>query len=99
MMEVEGSGESRVFPASVATAHSHVGQRVTHDQVLLLTITPEKIDRVMDDVRAQIEGLQHHLAKLRLARARVALFWAKERGEQSHGVGSMTAIVCAESAT
>jgi hypothetical protein len=99
MMELERSGESRVSHVSVATEHGHERQRVTHEQALMLTITPEKIDRVMCDVQAQIEALQHNLAKLRLARARIALLQAKERGQQSHGVGLVTAAVCTGATT
>jgi hypothetical protein len=99
MMELEKSGESCISHASVATEHGHERQRVTHEQALKLTITPEKIDRVMDDVQAQIEGLQHDLAKLRLVRAQLALFQAKERGQQNHGAGSVTATVRMEAST
>ncbi|MBI3357498.1 MAG: hypothetical protein HY038_12155 [Nitrospirae bacterium] len=53
-----------------------------------LTITVEKIDRVMDDVRAQIEDLQCDLIKLRLARERIVLLPVNEREQEGCGVGS-----------
>jgi len=43
------------------------------------TIIPEKIDRVIADVQLEVEGLQHYLAELRLARAHVGLLQVKER--------------------
>lgn len=54
----------------------------TYRQPLRLTITVEKIDHVLDDVRAQIEGLQHDLVKLRLARARIALLPVNEQAQE-----------------
>lgn len=61
---------------------------------LRLTITPEKIDRVIADVQTQIEGLQDYLANLRLARAHIVLLQVKEGGKECHGVGPVPAPFC-----
>lgn len=52
---------------------------------LRLTITVEKIDRVMADVQTQIDDLHRYMSNLKLARARIAMFHAKENGSGRKG--------------
>jgi hypothetical protein len=52
---------------------------------LRLTITVEKIDRVMADVQTQIDDLHRYMSNLKLARARIAMFHAKGYGSGTEG--------------
>jgi hypothetical protein len=53
-----------------------------HRQPLKLTISVEKIDGFLADIRKQIEALQREMANLRLVRAQLASDQHNHRGEE-----------------
>jgi len=57
------------------------GRQPCHRKPVGLTITVEKIDRMLIDVQAQLEDLRRHKINLGLVRAQLAGMEAKWRGE------------------
>ena len=53
-----------------------------HRQPLKLTISVEKIDGFLAEIRKQIEALQREMANLRLVRAQLASDQHNHRGEE-----------------
>jgi hypothetical protein len=72
---------SSVSQTSVGLINREEGQETIHRRPVGLTITVEKLDRVLADVQAQIEHLWQHRINLELVRAQLADMEAKWRGE------------------
>lgn len=58
--------------------------RVPHRDPLRLTITAEKIDRVLNDIQQQVERLEREMLSLRLVRDQLAMM--EQRGKGSFGL-------------
>jgi hypothetical protein len=72
---------SSVSQTSVGLINSGEDQQTIHRRPVGLTITVEKIDRVLTDIRAQIEHLWQHRINLELVRAQLADMEAQWRDE------------------
>jgi hypothetical protein len=72
---------SSVSQTSVGLINREEGQETIHRRPVGLTITVEKIDRVLTDVQAQIEHLWKHRINLELVRAQLADMEAQWRDE------------------
>lgn len=81
MMEPKKTDISGLSQTSVSLMNSEEDQQTFHRRPVGLTITVEKIDRVLTDVRAQIENLRRHRINLGLVRVQLAGMEAKWRGE------------------
>ena len=81
MMEAKSNDISDLSQTSVGLMDGEEGRQTVHERPVGLTITAEKIDRVLTDVQTQIETLLQIEINLKLARARVAGMEAKWRGE------------------
>lgn len=81
MMEPKNNDRSDLFQTSVGLIDSEEGRQAVHRRPVGLTITVEKIDRVLADVQTQFETLRQMTINLRLARMRLAGMEAKWRGE------------------
>lgn len=81
MMEPMQHDLSSVSQTSVGLMNIEEGQETIHRKPIGLTITVEKLDRVLADIQAQIEHLWQHRINLELVRAQLADMEAKWRGE------------------
>jgi hypothetical protein len=81
MMEPTKNNLSGVSQTSVGLIDSEEGRRTVHRRLVGLTITVEKIDRVLVDVQTQIETLRQNRINLGLVREQLAGMEAKWRGE------------------
>lgn len=81
MMEPKKNDMSGVSQTSVSLMNGEKIQQTFHRRPVGLTITVEKIDRVLTDVRAQIEDLRRHRISLGRVRVQLAGMEAKWRGE------------------
>jgi len=81
MMEAKSNDRSELSQTSVGLIDSEEGHPAVHRKPVGLTITVEKIDRVLADVHTQIETLRHTTINLRLVRMRLAGTESKWRGE------------------
>jgi hypothetical protein len=81
MMEPKKNDISGLSQTSVGLMNSEEGQEAIHRRPVGLTITVEKIDRVLADVQAQIENLRRDRINLGLVRVHLAGMEAKWRGE------------------
>ena len=81
MMEPTNNNLSGVSQTSVGLMDSEEGRRTVHRRLVELTITVEKIDRVLVDVQTQIETLRQNRINLGLVREQLAGLEAKSRGE------------------
>lgn len=70
-MEVKNNNISDLSPSSEGSMDSEAGRRAVHRRPVGLTITADKIDRVLADVHTQIETLRQMTINLRLARVRL----------------------------
>lgn len=81
MMEPKNSDVSGLSQTSVGLMDSEEGRQTVHRRPVGLTITVEKIDRVLADVQTQIETLRQNRINLGLVREQLAGMEAKWRGE------------------
>ncbi len=77
MTEASLQTVSNGIRSSIDTVHEKRRQAFSQGNQPMLTITTEKIERVMVDVQTEIDGLQHYLINLGLAKTRVAILHAK----------------------
>ena len=81
MMEPNINDLSGLSQTSVSLIDSEEGRQTAHQRPVGLTITVEKIDRVLTDIQAQIEFLRREKTNLGLVRGQLASMEAKWRGE------------------
>ena len=81
MMEPKNDDLSDESQTSMSVMNSEEGQPTFHRRLVGLTITVEKIDRVLEDVQAQIKDLRRHRINLGLVREQLAGMEATWRGE------------------
>jgi hypothetical protein len=81
MMEPTKNNLSGVSQTSVGLIDSEEGRRTVHRRLVGLTITVEKIDRVLVDVQTQIKTLRQNRINLGLVREQLAGMEAQWRGE------------------
>ena len=81
MMEPKNNDVSGLSQTSVGLMDSEKGRQTVHQRPDGLTITVEKIDRVLADVQTQIETLRQNRINLGLVREQLAGMEAKWRGE------------------
>ena len=77
MMEPKNHDVSGLSRTSVGLMNRGEGQKTIHLKPVGLTITAEKIDRILADVQTQIEPLRRQRINLGLARVRLAGMEAK----------------------
>ena len=80
-MEPKQHDLSAASQTSVGLMNCEDGQETIHQKPAGLTITVDKIDRVLADVQAQIEHLWRHRINLGLVREQLAGMEATWRGE------------------
>ena len=80
-MEPTNNDISGLSQTSVNVMDSEQGRQTVHRRPVGLTITVEKIDRVLADVQTQIETLRQNRINLGLVREQLAGMEAKWRGE------------------
>ena len=80
-MEPKNNDISGLSQTSVSVMDSAEGRQTVHRRPVGLTITVEKIDRVLADVQTQIETLWQNRINLGLVRGQLAGMEAKWRGE------------------
>ena len=78
-MEAKNNDISDLSQTSVGLMDGEEGRQTVHWRPVGLTITVEKIDRVLTDAQTQIETLLQIAINLRLARVRLASMEAKWR--------------------
>jgi hypothetical protein len=81
MMEPKNNGLSGLSQTSMSVMNSEEGRQTVYRRPVGLTITVEKIDRVLADIQAQIEFLWRERTNLGLVRRQLAAMEAKWRGE------------------
>ncbi|MEK6639878.1 MAG: hypothetical protein AABZ17_04315 [Nitrospirota bacterium] len=81
MMEPNINDLSGLSQTSVSLIDSEEDRQTVHLRPVGLTITVEKIDRVLTDIQAQIEFLRRERTSLGLVRGQLAAMEAKWRGE------------------
>jgi hypothetical protein len=81
MMEPTNYDLSGLSQTSMSTMNSEEGRQTAHQRPVGLTITVEKIGRVLTDIQAQIEFLRRERTNLGLVRGQLAAMEAKWRGE------------------
>jgi hypothetical protein len=81
MMEPNIKDLSGLSQTSVSLIDSEEDRQTVHRRPVGLTITVEKIDRVLTDIQAQIEFLRRERTSLGLVRGQLAAMEAKWRGE------------------
>lgn len=80
-MEPKNNDISGLSQTSVSVMDSAEGRQTVHRRPVGLTITVEKIDRVLADVQTQIETLRQNRINLGLVRGQLAGMEATWRGE------------------
>jgi hypothetical protein len=73
--------QNDISELSVSVTNSEEGGQTLQQRPVGLTITLEKIDRVLTDVQAQIKHLRLYSTNLRLGKAQLAGMEAKWTGE------------------
>ncbi|MEO5632107.1 MAG: hypothetical protein ABIR69_09580 [Nitrospiraceae bacterium] len=81
MMEPKNNDVSGLSQTSVGLMDNEEGRQTVQRRPIGLTITVEKIDRVLADVQTQIETLRQNRINLGLVREQLAGMEAKWRGE------------------
>jgi hypothetical protein len=81
MMEPNIKDLSGLSQTSVSLIDSDEDRQTVHRRPVGLTITVEKIDRVLTDIQAQIEFLRRERSSLGLVRGQLAAMEANWRGE------------------
>jgi hypothetical protein len=79
IMEAKNNDISDLSQTSVGLMDGEEGRQTVHRRPVGLTITVEKIDRVLTDAQTQIETLLQIAINLSLARVRLASMEAKWR--------------------
>lgn len=80
-MEPQNNDISGVSQISVDLMNSEEGRETIHRKPVGLTITAEKIDRVLADLQSQIENLRRDRENLGLVRGQLAGMEATWKGE------------------
>ena len=80
-MEAKNNNITDFSPSSVGSMDREADRETVHWSPIGLTITAEKIDRVLADVQTQIETLRQMTINLRLARVRLVGMEATRRSE------------------
>ena len=80
-MEPKNNDISSLSQTSMSVMDSEEGRWTVHRRPVGLTITVERIDRVLADVQTQIETLRQNRINLGLVRGQLAGMEAKWRGE------------------
>ena len=80
-MEPTNNNLAAMSQTSVGSMDSEEGGQTVYRRLVGLTITVEKIDRVLVDVQTQIKTLQLNRINLGLVREQLAGMEAKWRGE------------------
>ena len=75
--ETKNNDRSGLFQTSMTVMNSEEGRQTVHRRPVGLTITAEKIDRVLADIQAQIEFLWRERTNLGLVRGQLAAMEAK----------------------
>jgi len=81
MMEPKNNDLSGLSQTSVVLMESEEGRQAAHRRPVGLTITVERIDRVLAGVQTQIETLRQNAINLGVVRGQLAGMEAKWRGE------------------
>ena len=81
MMEPQNKDLSGVSEASVGLMNSDEGRDALRRKPVGLTITVEKIDRILAEVQSQIDMLRRERTDLGLVRGQLANMESKGRGE------------------
>ena len=81
MMEPTNNNLAGISQTSVGSMDSEEGRQTVHRRLVGLTITVEKIDRVLVGVQTQIKTLRLNRINLGLVREQSAGMEAKWRGE------------------
>ena len=81
MMEPKNYDLSGVSQISMSAMNSEEGRQTAHQRLVGLTITVEKIGRVLTDIQEQVESLRRERTSLGLVRGQLAAMEAKWRGE------------------
>jgi hypothetical protein len=81
MMEPKNNDVSGLSQTWVGLMDSEEGRQTVQRRPIGLTITVDKIDRVLADVQTQIETLRQNRINLGLVREQLAGMEAKWRGE------------------
>jgi hypothetical protein len=81
MMEAKNYDLSGLSQISMSAMNSEEGRQTARQRLVGLTITVEKIDRVLTDIQAQIEFLRRERTSLGLVMGQLAAMEAKWRGE------------------
>jgi hypothetical protein len=81
MMKPKNNDLSGLYQTSMSVMNSEEGRQTVHRRPVGFTITVEKIDRVLTDIRAQIELLRQERTNLGLVRGQLAAMEAQWRGE------------------
>ena len=79
--ETKNNDRSGLFQTSMSVMNSEEGRQTVHRRPVGLTITVEKIDRVLAGTQALIEFLWRERTNLGLVRGQLAAMEAKWRGE------------------
>lgn len=81
MIKPKNNNLSGLSQTSMSVMNSEEGRQTAHQRPVGLTITVEKIDRVLTDIQAQIEFLRCEKTNLGLVRGQLAAMEAQWRGE------------------
>jgi hypothetical protein len=81
MMEPKNYDLSGLSKISMSAMNSEEGRQTAHQRLVGLTITVEKIGRVLTDIQEQVESLRRERTSLGLVRGQLAAMEAKWRGE------------------
>jgi len=81
LMEPTNNNQAGISQTSVGLLHSEEGRQTVHRRPAGLTITVERIDRILAGVQTQIETLRQNRTNLGLVRVQLAGMEAKWRGE------------------
>jgi len=93
MMEPKRIDVSGLSPTPVSSVHSEEGRLSPHRKPLRLTISVEKIDRVLADIQKQVEDLQREMTNLRLVRNQLAGCKQDNRGDEGDAPYIHTTLV------
>ena len=81
MMEPKTYDLSGLSQTSMSAMNSEENRQTSHQRPVGLTITVERIGRVMTDIQAQIESLRRERTNLGLVRGQLAAMEARWSGE------------------
>jgi hypothetical protein len=84
-------------PLPGSAVHSVRGRCAPHRKPLRLTISVEKIDHFLADIRKQVEDLQREMTNLRLVRTQLACYQQENGGDEGRAPYFHTALVDVQS--